>query len=175
MDKFIRIISHIAFCAISLSSTPLFAEQLTDVIQTTPDSRYLIHNNGTATDTRTGLMWKVCSEGETWSDAACSADTSALLLTWNDAHIHAGSVEFAGFNDWRLPNYKELASLLDFSRSDPAINQNIFFDTTAANYWTSSASWRYEDYAFHVNFATGAIYISGLDGAYRIRLVRGGY
>jgi len=151
------------------------AGQLTNVPHTTPDSRYLVHDDGTVTDAQTGLMWKVCSEGEVWSEEACSVGSTPLLFTWSEAHLQANNSEFAGYSDWRLPNYKELASLLDHSRDDPAINLNIFFNSPSENYWSSTAGWRYDRNAMHVNFATGSAYFSGLESVYRVRLVRGGY
>ena len=37
-----------------------------------PDNIYTVHGDGTVTDTRTGLMWKQCLEGQTWSGSACA-------------------------------------------------------------------------------------------------------
>jgi len=69
-----------------------------------PDSRYSDNGNGTVTDHHTGLMWKQCSEGQ--SGAACSG--SVTTMRWAAALAAGANSSFAGFNDWRLPNTKEL-------------------------------------------------------------------
>src|SRR5690606_25774779 len=65
-------------------------------------------------------------------------------LDWPGALAYAEGLELAGHDDWRLPNAKELQSLVDYSRSPatgtgPAIDPS-FFDTTDDQpyYWTST-------------------------------------
>ena len=87
-----------------------------------PDSRYTDHGNGTLTDSQTGLMWKQCSEGQ--SGATCSG--VPVALTWGNALSAASNSSFAGFNDWRLPDVKELRSIVDTRREHPAIDAAAF-------------------------------------------------
>ena len=97
-----------------------------------PDSRYQVHNNGTVTDKYTNLMWKVCSEGQTWSNPSNVAvcDGTAIGGGWPDALIYAkDNNSYAGYNDWRLPNVEELRTLLAYDRHSPAINSTIFPNT----------------------------------------------
>ena len=93
------------------------------------DSRYTLHNDGTVTDKATKLMWKVCSEGQNWSDTngsvSCSS-TTTTTYSWKGALEHVNSYTFAGHSDWRVPNIKELNSLVALDRYKPSINLSIF-------------------------------------------------
>lgn len=64
--------------------------------------------DGTITDNATGLMWTQDDNGEG--------------LTWEDALAFAENSVFAGYTDWRLPNVKELQSIVDYSRSPQTTN-----------------------------------------------------
>lgn len=100
------------------------------------------NGDGTISDNAAGLMW-------TQSD-------SGNGLTWTDALGYCEDMETAGHSDWRLPNAKELQSIIDYARSpnataSPAIDPA--FETTAIvneagqtdypYYWTSTthANW----------------------------------
>ena len=67
------------------------------------------NGNGTVTDSATRLMW--------------SQDDSGRGLTWENALTwvqQKNSESYLGYNDWRLPNAKEMQSLLDYSRAPDA-------------------------------------------------------
>ena len=106
-----------------------------------PDSRYQNHGDGTVTDMQTGLMWKKCSEGQAGSD--CSGG-GAIIGDWQGAlqipQVLNSSGGYAGYSDWRLPNIKELASLIEEQCQTPAINAALFPGTVSSNYWTASPS-----------------------------------
>jgi len=91
------------------------------------DDRYLVHDNGTVTDQGTNLMWKQCSEG--LSGETCTQGTQTFH-NWQDAlgipEILNADTGFAGHNDWRLPNIKELQSLASYNCTAPALNISIF-------------------------------------------------
>ncbi len=80
-------------------------------------------------DRATGLMWaRDCTgagghEGVTYSFAA--------------QNNHANLLTFAGFSDWRVPNVKELFSIMDFSDSRPCW-PDVFVNTINTAYWTST-------------------------------------
>ena len=67
------------------------------------DLNYKVNLNGTVTDTRTGLTWKKCSEGQT----GANCDGEATIYSWEHAIQQANNVNskggFAGFKDWRVP------------------------------------------------------------------------
>ncbi|MBV5276569.1 DUF1566 domain-containing protein, partial [bacterium] len=99
-----------------------------------PDNAYSVNVDGTVLDKRNGLIWKQCSEGQ--SGSTCNG--SATTHTWSGALSLAASSAFAGYSDWRLPNVKELKSLAEKCRSDPAINNTIFPATPSSNFWSGS-------------------------------------
>ncbi|MDC7124344.1 MAG: DUF1566 domain-containing protein [Spirochaetales bacterium] len=100
-------------------------------------NRFKENGDGTVTDLATGLMWlkKDSGKGMNWKEA----------LEW------AENLDTAGYSDWRLPNAKELQSILDYSRSpdtsSSAAIDPIFDCSTISNegnkndypfYWTST-------------------------------------
>ena len=68
--------------------------------------------DGTVTDTATGLMWLQADSG-----SFGAGDRADGTLTWEQALAWAENLTYAGHSDWRLPNAKELQSLVDYTRS----------------------------------------------------------
>ena len=134
-----------------------------------PDSVYTDHGNGTVTDTRTGLMWKQCAEG--LSGATCQTGSVRFFL-WADALADAEASTFASYTDWRLPNVKELSSLVEDCRVSPSINTNRFPNTPGVGFWSSSPR---AAGAWQVGFNYGGAYGSPRTNSHigRVRLVRG--
>ena len=124
-----------------------------------PDGRYTDHSDGTVTDKITGLMWRQCGEGQSGTD--CSGG-SATTHTWRGALQIPASVNtqggFAGYSDWRLPNIKELASLVEERCYSPAINLTLFPNTLSSYYWSASPYANYSAYAWSVYFNYGNDY-----------------
>ncbi|EIJ35707.1 DUF1566 domain-containing protein [Thiothrix nivea] len=132
--------------------------------------RYIIHDNGTVTDTQTGLMWKRCSEGQSGAD--CSGNPAEY--SWNAAMSKFGEgVSFAGYNDWRMPTIEELKTLVDKSQK-PTINQTAFPNTPSAWFWSASPV-AYNGYgAWYVYFFDGHDGYYGKVNGGSVRLVRSG-
>lgn len=64
--------------------------------------------DGTITDTETGLMWAQADNGQG--------------LTWQEALSYSENATLAGYSDWRLPNVKELQSIVDYTRAPDITN-----------------------------------------------------
>lgn len=146
------------------------------IIASTPTADFTVHDNGTVTHKTTGLMWKVCSEGQAWSNGSCTGDIGST--TWDKALQIPSTLNasggFAGYTDWRLPNIKELQSLVEQQCSNPSINSSIFPSTASAFYWSSSPS-AYSGYgAWGVYFYYGNDLHGNRGNTYHARLVRGG-
>jgi len=145
------------------------------VTASTPTVDFVDHGNGTVTHSKTGLMWKQCSEG--LSGVAC-ATGAATTHTWQAALTVAETLNagagFAGFTDWRVPNQKELNSIIERQCTGPSVNATIFPGTVSSGYWSASP------YAASATAAWGINFLDGGDGAnvkssnLGVRLVRGG-
>jgi len=80
------------------------------------------NGDGTITDNATGLTW--LQDDSVILDAGPRSDG---LMNWEEALAWAEGFEYAGYTDWRLPNVKELQSIVDYTRcpdatSSPAID-----------------------------------------------------
>lgn len=143
-----------------------------------PASDYQIEDDR-VTDPATGLTWQRCSLGQSWSGSECLDE--AETLNWEEALALSGDPEampaspLGSLYDegWRLPNQKELASLLNGLCPEVAIDDVAFPGTAAGRYWTSSPFADYGLAAWVVDFSGGAIHDSARTNRHYVRLVRG--
>jgi hypothetical protein len=133
-----------------------------------PSTDYIDHGNGTVTHTPTGLTWKRCAEGQSWTGSTCSGTASAY--TWDAARLLTST--FAEQTDWRLPTEEELLSLVDYTLLSPAISVNLFPNTPSTYFWSTSAYASYSSYAWLVAFSVGYAGSAGKDVVSQVRLVR---
>jgi hypothetical protein len=139
-------------------------------------SRFTDNQNGTVTDSLTGLTWL--------QDAGClPPDTWAAALS----AVNALAAEACGLSDgsaagqWRLPNLGELESLIDVSASSPAISAGTPFVGVANGvYWTSTSyfggqggspeTWaiRFSDGSY-INDRSGNLKTTSLNGVWAVR------
>lgn len=116
------------------------------------------NGNETITDNGTILMWQKEDDG--------------ITRTWEPAISYCEGLTLGGNSDWRLPNIKELVSIVDETTYDPAINTTYFPNTK--NYYSSSTTFAKDtDYMWSVGFFSGDVQYGGKGGAY-VRRVRGG-
>lgn len=80
------------------------------------------NGDGTITDKSTGLMWAKLDSGHL--KAGPGRDGK---LDWEQALRWCEELEYAGYSDWRLPDIKELQSLVDYTRS-PDTSQSAAID-----------------------------------------------
>lgn len=131
----------------------------------TSQPSYTDNGNGTTTDNKTGLMW--VKDG---NSAGCNNGGS---LTWEAALNFCEGLTYAGYSDWRLPNVRELESIVDAGQGNPAIN-TAYFPNTQDWYWTSTTYVPNAFNAWDVGFSYGSVG-SGNEGDYRyVRCVRAG-
>jgi hypothetical protein len=142
-----------------------------NVRASTPASRFVVDaKKGTVLDKKTGLMWKRCVEGQGGSD--CSTGNTAYY-PWEEAMQQADGSASAGYKDWRIPNHKELRSLVEVQCYGPAINAGVFPNTPSDSHWSGSPSGY--DAAWTVDFEEGdsdSYHFRDYNNA--VRLVRGG-
>jgi len=101
--------------------------------------------DGVVTDTKTTLEWQ--------DDYSDNGD-SVKYAKWVDAINYCQELTLGGNDDWRLPNQKELLSIVDYSTYNPAIS-SVFQNTTSSHYWSSTTSAGYSGFAWSVSFYFG--------------------
>ncbi|MCF8168919.1 MAG: choice-of-anchor D domain-containing protein [Rhodoferax sp.] len=172
MLKFRSILSALVACASLL--TPL-AQAVTcapNMVASNPDTDYTDHGDGTVTHVPSGLMWKRCAEGQSWSGSTCTGAASGH--TWAQALSLGSASSFAAHSDWRLPNQKELHSLVEECRINPAINDAVFPATPSSRFWSGSPNAYGSGVAWFVAFDYGRAGGSSHSNGSAVRLVRGG-
>jgi len=127
-----------------------------NILASTPASRFVVDNN-VVLDTQTDLMWLLCVEG--LSGEACE-EGEVLEFNWAQALQQVDKVNGSGgkssYQDWRLPNIRELSTLVEMQCAAPAINLDVFPNTPVAQTWTSSPYHFYTHYSWLVDFNYGA-------------------
>ena len=124
------------------------------------EGRFTDNGDGTVTDQCTGLMWQKFNGND------------GIGLNWCSALDYCENLELAGHDDWRLPNMRELESLVDYGRFAPAIDP--VFGALSAIYWSSTSLAGNRDYAWYVYFFDGDVGKEDEDMALYVRAVRSG-
>lgn len=144
-----------------------------DIKPSWPETRYTLQNEEVF-DNLTQLIWKRCSQGQEWDSEAATCTGSAVTYNWASA---------LGLADgkWRVPNIKELGSLVEVACYSPAINLSVYPETPSGFYWSSSPYIAYaapiydNSNAWFINFNRGGFQLNGTYPVSRyVRLVRGG-
>jgi hypothetical protein len=144
-----------------------------EIPSSTPTSEFTDHGDGTVTHDATGLMWMKCPLGQ--SGSGCTTG-SANTYTWEAALEEAAGSSFADYTDWRLPNIKELRSIVEKRCYSPAINEAVFPATPTSDFWSSSPGANFSGNAWYVNFYDGHSYDYFVNRGSNqgVRLVRSG-
>ncbi|QNN21179.1 DUF1566 domain-containing protein [Planctomycetales bacterium ZRK34] len=96
-------------------------------------NRFVDNHDGTISDQATGLMWAKTDSGRG--------------MNWQQSLAYCENLKLAGHDDWRLPNAKELQSIVDYtrapdasdpSRRGPAIDPMFAMTDDGAWYWSST-------------------------------------
>jgi murein DD-endopeptidase MepM/ murein hydrolase activator NlpD len=118
------------------------------------------NGDGTITDMTTGLMWQ---------------QTETEAMTWEKALAYCQMLNLGGYGDWRLPNIRELLSLVDESRIQPAISTTFFSGCRPSIYWSSTTQTEHPAFAWYVDFKEGSVPSGTYKGrSHYVRAVRAG-
>ena len=145
------------------------------------DLSYTDTGNGTIIDNNTGLEWEKKSDDDTIND-------KDNTYTWENAFaVHIAGLNtdsFSGHNDWRLPNVKELQSIVNYqfwAVSDafkipcaPGATVTGGSCTAASGYWSSTTFAGSPGFAWGVGFFVGDVDVVSKSSSNHVRAVRGG-
>jgi hypothetical protein len=162
---------------------------------------YTDNGDGTITDSNTGLMWEKKDDSNgihgkgrtyTWGMTSEPYTMNGTMVTTFLSTLNAPPC-FAGYCDWRIPNVKELQTIVDYEIRYPGPAVNAAFhnvagcpgctDVTLAScsctsfdyYWSSTTPGDYPKLAWSVYFSNGNVgYNDGKDYNGAVRAVRGG-
>jgi hypothetical protein len=151
-------------------------------VQKKPDNQI---DNGIVTDKKTGLMW--VQNPYCWSSNNCYEAS----MNWDDAFTKikaldnlplgcTDSSEVACYTDWRLPNIKELQSLIDYGHTSPAMPENYkdaFTENSIKNYYYWSSTTNLNNpyaHAWAIYMVTGAVNGQSKSNPCYVWPVRGG-
>ena len=136
--------------------------------------QFVDNNDGTVTDRATGLMWQKCTMGGQWNDVTGGCDGKPEAYIWENALLECEDLDFAGYDDWRLPDCQELHSIVNYYTRYPAINWRYFLNTVSGCYWSSTTTVNYPiSFAWRVDFGLGDVVNGGKTSHSYVRCVRG--
>ena len=132
------------------------------------EGRFIDNGDGTVTDNCTKLMWQ---------KRIADIDLNGIIndfdnKNWQEALRYCNGLALAGYSDWRLPNRRELESLIDYGHYSGSINS--VFESDSFWYWSSNTVLDLPQLAWMVQFFDGNISYSYKDSLFRIRAVRSG-
>ena len=122
-----------------------------------PDSRFTDNRDGTVTDNLTQLVWLKntnCFGIQDWQSAVLAVKSLKEGDCGPDPDLVLSDGSSAG--DWRIPTMKELCTLIDFSKRDPALpNGHMFSDAPSGYHWSATTLDYHSDLAWIVYFESG--------------------
>ncbi|MCI5116432.1 MAG: DUF1566 domain-containing protein [Candidatus Electrothrix sp. LOE1_4_5] len=124
------------------------------------------NGDGTILDSKTGLVWKKCLQGFTGTN--CISQDLKTTFTWAEALNQTD-------NTWRLPNAKELQSIVEEACLNPSINIEFFPGTYSTGVWSNSPvlSGTFSGQSLYVAFHEyGNVLPAERTETYHVRLVR---
>ena len=169
MQKLIKMILIIALGFTVNSVQSQTCRTVSEIPSTTPDSRFTNNQDGTITDKYTGLMWQRCQLGRNGNDCEFG---NLNVYNWLEALDQADSNMLANHTNWRLPNHKELDSIVEQRCFDPSINTNFFPNTSNSLFWSSSPYASNASGAWFIGFSQGSSNTSSRNVDNYVRLVR---
>jgi hypothetical protein len=118
-------------------------------------------------DRETGLVWEQSPEG--------TKSKPTPIQDWFHAHGYCNFLTVGGRNGWRLPTIQELASLVDPTKSRPALpSGHPFSNVRSESYWSATTTARDTEWAWHADFAFSGVFNLLKIARLHVWCVRGG-
>jgi hypothetical protein len=105
-----------------------------------------------------------------WQD---SNDTKRIQKDWQGAKDYCETLVLGQKDDWRLPNIKELQSIVDIKSYKPAIKKEFKNISIRGYYWSSTVDISSDGYAWNVDFNYGHTLKDSMLNELYVRCVRG--
>ena len=133
--------------------------------ETWPEPRFTHARDGLIEDRLTGLYWSQ------------DANPGQFPLSWTEALElikQFNRDKYLGYSDWRLPNRRELRSLICHQQSKPPLPENHPFKNIFQGwYWTSTTAAMYKDYAWYIHLQGARMFFGRKDQYSLVWPVRG--
>ncbi|WOH38885.1 DUF1566 domain-containing protein [Thalassotalea fonticola] len=146
-----------------------------NVPQTAPNSRFDISEDGASVlDLKTNLTWSRCDLGQVWDNEIQQCQGSALLVDWQVAHEKALIYSASNKNEWRVPNIKELSSIIEERCTRPAANIAVFPSIILGKTYISSTPYNFDstgESIFGMTTDLGYISHGSKSGAFSVKFV----
>ncbi|MDM8540532.1 DUF1566 domain-containing protein [Desulfococcaceae bacterium HSG9] len=155
-----------------------------------PNPRFTDNSDGTVTDNMTGLIWLKDANCMLWTDWQTALynigkSTDGAGVSLNSGKDFSCTDYTAGaFDDWRLPNAKELQSLIHYGYSSSTLSDaagtdrwsegDAFTGVSSVYYWSSTSKMISADEAFVVGLGRGVVHLFGKSDKRYVWPVRGG-
>jgi len=158
----IKKLIQIALLATTLFSYEIVIDKTSEVPKVKWGATFTRNNaKEVVVNDKTGLMWQDDSSAKT------------VERDWKGAKNYCQSLNFASYNDWYLPSIKEMETLIDTTKYNPAIKDG-FINVTSSFYWSSSPNVSHSKNAWNVNFKDGSSYNGNKTGKLYVRCARAG-
>ncbi len=121
-----------------------------------------INSDEVVADTFLSLFWYVDT-------------TNTTFRLWSEAKDYCENLNYAGKTDWRLPSVEEFSTIVDYSKTKPAVDSNLFPVTLHTNYlWTSTEDTADSELAFIYSLYPGTVTVMPKTNSFKgIICVRG--
>ena len=139
------------------------------------EGRFVLNDSGTPDDTSDDTVADTCT-GLMWQQNTADVNGDGLhvdQVRWCDALEYCDNLSFAGHDDWRLPNVRELQSILDYGICCelPPIDP-VFRALQSSSYSSSTSLVSHPDRVWLVNFNQGLVHTAIKLGTSSVRAVR---
>lgn len=141
-----------------------------------PNPRFTDNLNGTVTDNLTGLIWlKQANYNSTTGSTGTATWGEALSFANDLSDGECGLSDFSVDGDWRLPNVKELQSLIDYGNYNPCLpTGHLFSGVQSYYYWSSTTHADGPGAAWYVGLGHGGVNTTHKGHHHYVWPVRGG-
>ncbi len=136
-------------------------------------TRSYSRNEDSVIDNITGLQWQDNeSVSKQWLTQENYDAGQYNDITGDTAASYCTALRLGGHSDWRLPSIGELETLIDYGKTNPTLSSDLFQNSIADTYWSSTTSAEYNDEAWRVFLDYGYSNYYSKDEGTNVRCVR---